>query len=131
MDTHLETLATWVDGEPVSHADVTRALGTAEGRDYVVDLMALRRLVARTTPGFGSPPVAARPRRWPILAGAAAAFVCVAGGFVAGRLASTQEAGPGATVAPASITELHSAPAPTRIIRLKDGVDWRETSGGD
>ena len=35
MDTHLETLAAWVDAEPVQHGDVMRALETAEGLSLI------------------------------------------------------------------------------------------------
>ena len=128
MDAHLETLAAWVDAEPVQHGDVIRALETDEGRAYVVDLMALRRLVAATMPQDEAHAVA-RPRRWRVAAAAAAAVVCMAGGFAAGRLAvpPAPVAVPAVTPAMATIP----APTPTRVIRLEEGVDWRETIGGN
>src|SRR5262245_31409141 len=88
MDTQFEALAAWVDGEPVARTEVALALETREGRDYVLDLMALRHMVNVSTPSLPE----ARPqrpvaRRWPAMAAAAAAVVLsISGGFFAGRL---------------------------------------------
>ena len=128
MDAHLETLAAWVDAEPVQHGDVIRALETAEGRAYVVDLMALRRLVGATMPQDEAHMVV-RPGRWRVAA--AAAVVCIAGGFAAGRLVMPLVPAPAAEVTPVVVTVPTSAPQPTRVIRLEEGVDWRETIGGN
>ena len=130
MDTHLETLAAWVDAEPVQHGDVIRALETAEGRAYVVDLMALRRLVGATLPQDEAQTVV-RPRRWRVAAAAAAAVAFMAGGFAAGRLVTPFAPAPAAEVTPVVVTVPTSAPQPTRVIRLEEGVDWRETIGGN
>lgn len=129
MDTQFEALAAWVDGEPVARTDVALALETSEGRDYVLDLMALRHMVDVTTPTLAARPAGAT-RRWPALTAAAAAVVlCAAGGFAAGRLlapvppSSSQVAAP--VVTPASM----SAPAPTRVIQLEESTNWRESGG--
>jgi hypothetical protein len=133
METTMETLAAWVDGEPVKHAEVARALETSEGREYVIDLMALRRLVTGTAPAFDAQVTADLPRRrrWPALAAAAAALVCAVGGFAAGRFGAPSTSAPGAGMAPSAVTTSHTAPEPTRVIRLDEGADWRETVGGN
>jgi hypothetical protein len=130
MDAHLETLAAWVDAEPVQHGDVIHALETAEGRAYVVDLMALRRLVGATMPQDDAHTVM-RPRRWRVAGAAAAAIVCVVSGFAAGRLAAPRPPVPVPEITPAVATIPTTAPQPTRVIRLEEGVDWRETIGGN
>jgi hypothetical protein len=134
MEAQFEALAAWVDGEPVARTDVAIALETREGRDYVLDLMALRRMVDATTPALAAKvtPRAARP--WPRLAAAAAAIVlCAAGGFAAGRLATPIQIaspdGPDAMASPLSTPASITAPAPTRVIRLGEGTSWRENGG--
>ena len=133
MDAHFDTLAAWADGEPADRAAVLRALETAQGRDYVVDLMALRRLVADTTPpayAHEAHTAAYHPRRW-FVPVAAAAVLCVAAGYVAGRTAVPALPASPAASRPAGISAPAPAPAPTHVIRLQDGVDWRETTGGN
>jgi hypothetical protein len=130
MDAHFDTLAAWADGETVDRTDVLRALESAEARDYIVDVMARRRMVAVTTPA--EPVSAARTltRRW-VIPEAAAAVLCLAVGYTPGRVTDrTVPAAPPAVV-PVSAPAVSSAPAPTRVIRFEAGVDWRETAGGD
>ena len=137
MDAQFEALAAWVDGEPVPRTDVALALETSEGRDYVLDLMALRHMVDVTTPTL--PPRSAasssrlRPqhaRRWPAFAAAAAVVLCAAGGFAAGRLVTPVQmaspVGPDTVVVPVTTPASITAPAPTRVIRLEEDTSWRE-----
>jgi hypothetical protein len=133
MDSQFETLAAWVDGEPVSRTEVATALETPEGRDYVLDLMALRHMVAVTTPGLVAKPAPSPAQRWKTFAAAAAVVLCAAGGFAAGRLLSpdttpSTEALDGRAV-PISAAVPQSAPAPTRVIQLDEGTSWRESGG--
>lgn len=133
MDTDFDTLAAWADGESVDRDAVVRALETAEGRDYVVDLMALRRMVMVTTPS--TPANEARVaapslRRWYVVPAAAAAVLCVAAGYVAG-MTTPRTIIQGSTVSPANTPATVAAPAPTHVIRFESGVDWRETTGGN
>lgn len=137
MDAHFDTLAAWADGEPVDRAAVLHALDTAEGRDYVVDLMALRRVVTITTPMAGTAAAdrshtagASRARRW-MLPAAAAAVVCLAAGYAAGRVSGQAAPVAAPEVIPAGAPASSSAPAPTHVIRFEAGVDWRETAGGN
>lgn len=130
MDSQYEALAAWVDGEPVARTEVAVALETREGRDYVLDLMALRHMVAVTTP-VPSEAVTTRPaRRWPQLAATAAAVaLCAAGGFAAGRLLTPVPPLSSNGIAAVSTPAPISAPAPTRVIQLDEGTNWREIGG--
>lgn len=132
MDEQFEALAAWVDGEPVARTDVALALETPEGRDYALDLMALRHLVNVSTPSLASP-VRHPParRRWPAVVVAAATVVlCAAAGFLAGRLTTAASiASTDAAVTPAMTPASISAPAPTRVIRLEENTTWRDSGG--
>ena len=134
METQFDALAAWVDGEPVARTDVALALETPEGRDYVLDLMALRHMVDVTTPTLLPKAAPHQRRRWPALAAAAAVVLCAAGGFAAGRLVAPVQLAtpnvPGATVVPVVTPISITAPAPTRVIRLKEDTSWRESGGG-
>jgi hypothetical protein len=142
MDEHFDTLAAWADGEPVDRAAVLRALETADGRDYVMDLMALRRMVTVTTPGeaggssslsrtSGPQDLRTSGPRWRLVPAAAAAVLCVAVGYGAGRFSAAGGTPQTPVVMPASAPAPSSAPAPTHVIRFEAGVDWRETAGGN
>lgn len=132
MDEQFEALAAWVDGEPVARTDVALALETREGRDYVLDLMALRHMVNVSTPSLASPVAQLHSRRrWPTLAAAAAAILFfAAGGFFAGRLlAPSTVTSTDGSVTPVSTPASISAPAPTRVIQLEENTTWRESGG--
>jgi hypothetical protein len=133
MDDQFEALAAWVDGEPVARTDVAVALETREGRDYVLDLMALRHMVDVTTPALASKVAPSHARRWPAFAAAAAVVLCAAGGFAAGRFVKPVQVvapnRPEAVVVPVVTPVSITAPAPTRVIRLQEDTSWRESGG--
>jgi hypothetical protein len=140
MDRRHETIDALLDGERVDPTELKEALARAEGRDYLVDALALRELVAETSPAarVAIPAVPSWQRRiqWP-----AAAAILVAS-LVAGFAAGYRSAGSGAPPPPAAREATAGvgapkssppllAPAPTRVIRLESGVDWTEGVGGD
>lgn len=129
MDTQFEALAAWVDGEPVARTEVAGALETPEGRDYVLDLMALRHMVAVTTPSLTAKAAPGAGRRWPAFAAAAAVVLCAAGGFAAGRLLTPLPSASSNEIAPVSHPASIAAPAPTRVIQLEENTNWRESGG--
>ena len=136
MDAQFEALAAWVDGEPVARTDVALALETREGRDYELDLMAIRHMVNVSTPALVVDSTGAVPQQQPrpwrgVLAAAAAVVLCAAGGFYAGRLVAPapETEGPDATITPISTPASISAPAPTRVIQLEENTSWRESGG--
>jgi hypothetical protein len=133
-----EVVAAFADGERVNVDGLERALATPEGRDYLIELLALREVtvgqaavgsnLAATTRG--------RPGNHRLLA-AAAAIVCLSAiaGYAVGSHTARQA--PGAVPAAPSSQFADSAPAkvappePTRVIRLEPGVDWHERDGGN
>jgi len=125
-----EIVETFVDGEAVEPADLMAALSEPDGRQLLVDLLVLRGLVL----GHDVPPHAVtaaktpeKASRWRLLSMAAGlAAVSIASGYVAGTRSVPK---------PAAVAELsqppQTAPAPTTVIRLSNGVDWTERAGGN
>jgi hypothetical protein len=135
-DVH-EVIAAFADGEPVEPDALKTALSSAQGREYLVDLLALRGLV--TGRGVAATRASALWRRgspWRVRWAAAAAvlFVSLVSGFGVGwRIASRNAGAPPAPVEhvidlPASPV---AAPPPTQVIRFQSGVDWKESAGGN
>jgi hypothetical protein len=117
MDSNFELIAAFLDGERVDVEALKRALSDATGRDYLADIVSLREAVRLPDPSMlAVAPASRNARRW--LAAAALVVIGAGTGFAIGhRFARTD----------ASAT---TAPAPTRVIELKPGVDWHETGGG-
>jgi hypothetical protein len=115
-----ETISAFIDNEPFDPNALGQSLSTTEGRELLIDLIALRHLVA--TDATVAPHATTRVARtnWRTL-GAVAAIVCLAvsGGYFAGHRTS----------APVSAPRAEQAPAPTRVIDLKPGIDWHPTQG--
>ena len=136
MENMEEVIAAFVDDERVDTDSLKRALALPEGRDYLVELLAMRELVAMPIdPALVQPAVkGGAPRRWSLAAAAALLLaVSSAGGFFAGaRLGrptpQTGETSTPSVIAPSTATVV--APAPTKVIRLESGVDWTERGGG-
>ena len=123
-----EVITAFVDGEEFEPGALTDALATGEGRELLIDLMALRHLV--TDDAVYDLRVAARPSRsrWAAVAAAAAIVVAVGGGYLAGRAAADAGSAPGIASAPVSTTD--AAPEPTRVIELRPGVEWKSAGEG-
>ena len=86
----MEVVAAFADGERVDTEALRAALADDAGRDYLVDLIAMRELArgVATAPAFSDarPRPAARQYRFTALAAAAAMIVTVGlGGFVLGQ----------------------------------------------
>ena len=122
-----DTLNAFVDGETVDTASLDAALGSPEGRAYLIDTLALRRLVESTQPQLEAP--RAQPARVLMFAKAAALAIAFAGiGYAAGL---SQDAAPAAPPATFAADQTQTPPEPTRVIELTPGVNWHETQGGD
>jgi hypothetical protein len=129
MDAY-EVIGAFVDHERVDPIDLKAALSTDEGRQYLVDLIALRETAADAFLTAPAATMSARPvsaaRSWlrPV-ASAAAILIALTGGYVAGQRA--QHAAPVQNPSATSIDAAHMpAPRPTSIIKLQPGVDWHE-----
>lgn len=134
--TNHDVIAAFADGERVAPDALRQALADEAGRDYLIDLLVLRGLVHTAGPEMEieTPRLASRARRRSQWLGIAAGVVaCVLGGYAAGRLAAPVVYVP--TVAAVVEKTVPSAgpvtaPAPTTVIRLEPGVDWKENIGG-
>ena len=120
--TDFEVIDAFFDGERVDSAALKAALASGAGRDYLVDVMALREITTEQLPQLSSSVNGgARPRsRW--FGVAAAVLASLAGGYVAGRHAGT----PASSASPGTASSATTAPAPTSVIRFEQGVDWHE-----
>lgn len=129
-----DVVAAFADGERVNVDGLERALATPEGRDYLIELLALREVtVGQAAVGSNlAAPTRRQPRNHRLLA-AAAAVICLSA--IAGYAVGSHTARSAVPAAPSS-QFADSAPAnvappePTRVIRLEPGVDWHERDGG-
>jgi hypothetical protein len=134
-DSH-ELIAAFADGEPVPATALKAALGDEDGRDYLIDLLALRGLVNDAKPVAAQPapsrPAAARTTTrvstWRLLSAAALIVISVTGGYAAGRI-TAERAGEARVVA--AVPDQVTAPAPTHVIRMENGINWNERAGGN
>ena len=129
MTDTFEVIEAFVDRERVDAEALKTALASEEGRDYLVDLLAMRELVmdqADVAPAEVARD--AQGQRRPSWVGftmaAAASLVLGLTGYQWGvHNTRTQSAGTSAIVAgPVSA----AAPAPTSVIVLEPGVDWHQ-----
>lgn len=133
-----EVIEAFADGEPVDPPRLLAALAEPSGREHLLDLLALRSLVGgpvseneKTSEVF--------LRFWKrdlrgLFATAALVGIGVLAGFVAGqRLPGARPAEPAAVAVTNTAPKIVpvSAPVPTRVIRLENGVDWTERGGGN
>jgi hypothetical protein len=124
-------IAAFLDGERVDTAALKHALSTDEGRDYLVDVLALRQSAIEMEPvAFPIPPAAQR-RRLAGVTAAAIAIVASAFGYVVGGQTDPigrSSASVSSVEAVVDVSMPPQAPEPTEIVRLLSGVNWT-TSG--
>ena len=107
----------FLDGERVDGESLKDALATTEGRDHLVDVLALREWIEATEPSAEVLRPRRRSPRW--LGLAAAVLVAALGGYAFGHARGNRAA-----------PQMTSAPQPTRVIDLRPGVEWHEIRGG-
>jgi hypothetical protein len=124
-------LEAFIDGERVDREALKAALEDPAGRDCLMDLLALRDAVGamgpKTWSAINRPSPAARRVRW------AAAAALLAGSVSVGYLAG-QRTVEGRTIqrnvaAVVNLTGAPPAPAPTKVITLRPGVNWTDSKG--
>jgi hypothetical protein len=128
-----EVIGAFVDRERVDPEMLKAALSTEEGREYLVDLIALREVTNSHVPAFEDPKTQRRARTSTWLGLVAAILLSVTGGYLVGQRQALSLIQPPRTVAidrPAPVDVIPAAPAPTTIIKLEPGVDWKESAGG-
>jgi hypothetical protein len=121
----------FIDGERVDPGALKTALADPAGRDCLIELLALRDAVG----GMGPTRWSAMNRRSPLMRrarwmAAAALVVCALGvGYLAGQ--RTLEATPAEpnVSAVVNLATTPTAPAPTKVITLRPGIDWTEHKG--
>lgn len=100
-----EVVAAFADGERVNADALKHALADAAGRDYLVDVLALRGIVQASEPTVvGRRRGRSAPRRW--LAAAAVLVAIVGGVFLTTKY-------------------FDRPPTPDRVVKLERGLDWR------
>ena len=122
--TNVEVISTFIDGEPVDPKLLTAALADPDGRQSLVDLLALGALISESeAEAIGKTPGSVRkePPRWLF---AAAALVVGLGSFALGMQVGEQDA-PDSTTA-----QQQEPPNPDRVIELREGIEWRNNAGG-
>jgi hypothetical protein len=123
-----DVIAAFADGERVNPEALKDALADDAGREYLVELLVLRDLVLASDPEMElSARSSARRDRRTWLGIAAALVACVLGGYAVGWQSHDAIDGRDGTSPDSAAV---SAPAPTRVIHLQPGIDWKETSGG-
>jgi hypothetical protein len=133
-DPSLLVVESFIDGESVDLEALKDALARPDGREHLVDLLALRETVWATAPRSFT---AAERTRTPFERGvrrfavAAAVILSLTTGYLAGQGASNQPAESSGVEAIVLEDAVNAAPPqPTHVIALRPGVNWTETSGG-
>ena len=116
----------FIDGEPVDIQALDAALASADGRAYLFDALALRRLMHDAPAAASAPHAPTRTLRF-----YARAAVIAIGLLGAGYFAGSRDRIVTTIASPARTADAEAAPEPTRIIELKPGINWHETKGGD
>lgn len=125
-----EVIAAFADGERVDTGALRAALAREAGRDYLIDLIAMREIVKQTDEPRASAPARGVTRWGRSMTGLAAALALAIGlaGYAIGQQRS--QVVPVAVHPPLEadvVVALEAPPAPTQVIRLDDGVS---RSGG-
>ena len=128
MTNHIneQTIAAFIDGEPVAAGPLCEALALPEGREYLIDLVALRGLIVSDSMGAASASAgvsASRGGRWRALAMAAALLLALLGGYFAGTRTAL-ESGVSVVQAP-RVSD--APPTPTVVITVER---WQDTQKG-
>ena len=123
MNNQHEVLSAFLDDELFDEAALRAALDDPEGRELLIDLIALRQLAqpAAVAPTAASARSAPARRKFGIWIAAATLVVATATGFMAGRGMAIQSAQPADTVT--------TAPPATRVVATPD-TTWRDITSG-
>jgi hypothetical protein len=124
MNDPFEVIAAFVDGERVDPQALKTALALTDGRDYLVNMIALREVVTNDTAAVAT--VTARPaRRW-LVAAAAAIVFSLGGGYALGHRLGVAK---GVVVEREATAVEIAAPPPTRVIDVASGSSYISQGG--
>jgi hypothetical protein len=110
-----DVISAFLDNEPFDAQELAASLATTEGREVLLDLVALRSVVQPPEPQRAA--VTRHRSRW-VLASAAAVLLALVGGYQFGRV---QNRSTGDVVASSA-----TAPEPTTVLKFEPGVNWTE-----
>jgi hypothetical protein len=121
---YTDIIAAFIDGEPVLPEALTDALARAEGRELLIELLALRDIVAIdwTAAAPAAASVSPRARPWFALASAAALALAAVGGYAAGMRHASDR-----MTALRAERVVDNPPAPTVVVTVDR---WQETQKG-
>ena len=115
MDDMHSTISAMLDNEPVDGAALAAALETREGRELLLDLVALRHLV-QAPPASPAGTMMRRPQSvWRLVAAAAVVIAAVSGYAIGERRGTPDAAAP-------------VAPSPTRVVETS--ATWQPLPPG-
>ncbi len=114
-----DVISAFLDNEPFDPAELSASLATPEGRDLLLDLVALRAVVQPAGLMPVSAPARGRLVYWGVAA--AAAVVILASGYVVGRQSAPDSV---ASQAATTIT----APEPTSVFKFEPGKNWTDST---
>jgi hypothetical protein len=100
-----DVISAFLDDEPFDAREMADALSTSEGRELLIDLVALRHLTAHEGKELADATVPRSARWMPRLAVAAAVLLALVGGYVVGDRRSHMTAS--------------DAPSPTRVVEVQ------------
>ena len=113
MSSTYEVISALLDDQPFDSEELADALSDPAGRALLIDLATLRRIVQPIEAAPAIPAATpARQRPWRIVAAAAALFLALGGGYLAGERRA--------------VTTSPEAPPPTRIV---EAVPFVPTGG--
>ena len=138
MNARCDVIDAFLDGDRIEAGALKRALSEEACRDYLVDTLALREaIVLSAPPAHEMPRLRLGWRRFGWPAAAVILLGSLAGGFAAGYRSAGALTGAPRVAAPIVTAPSDTSPAapvapkPTRVIRLEQGVDWKESGGGE
>jgi hypothetical protein len=139
MSDYRDVISAFADQEPVDVEQLSAALADPEAREYFMDILLLRGMVGDADPVESGRKQKEQRPQYRALAAAALIAIGLGTGYIAARATldgNDAQASGDATVAPATRANQEvrdpsaQAPAPTHVIRMENGVDWNERSGG-
>ena len=127
------TVEAFLDGEEVDPGALEMALADAAARNHFIELLIIRGAVGEMAPmtcTITRKPSRGSRRRVRWLAAAAGIVISLTAGFAAGQRVLAMSQRPPAVEAVIHLERPATAPAPTRVISLRPGVNWTEGQGG-
>jgi hypothetical protein len=121
----------FIDGERVDADALKEALADPMAREHLVELLLLRDAVGTMAPAAWS--ASRRPQAWSgvrWLAAAAMLVTSLTAGYLAGQRRLPPPTSRGTVETTVDFGNVPIAPSPTRVIPLREGINWIDSRGG-